>query len=332
MIVRRMIIVAAAGALSGAWGESRAQAPTRVLRIGAMSPAVGFDHPDMAFVWDPFRQELQRLGWSEGRNIVFEHRPAEGDDARWPQLVRELVELPVDLILVGAGTGALAVKAGTRTIPVVFAAVPDPVRQGIVASLARPGGNLTGVGSMSLELGSKRLELMKEAFPRVATVAQLPYANEATDEVHRAANQELLRAGRKLGLQVLQADVRDVSDLERAIAALPQADAWYVQDDILYHKHWRVVLELLTAQRKPAIYPQTYLAQVGGLMSYGVDLPDQYRRAAVFVDKILRGAKPGELPVELPRRFELAFNVKTAKTFGLAIPQRVLARADRVYE
>ena len=332
MIDRRILVAAAAGALSGAWGTMRAQAPTRVFRIGAMSATVQFGKPGTIPLWDPFRQELQRLGWSEGHNIVFEHRWADGVDERWPQLVRELVELPVDLIFVNSGTGAVAVKAGTRTIPVVFALVPDPVRQGIVTNLARPEGNLTGVSSLSLELGNKRLELLKEAFPGIATVALLPYAYEAIDPVQRAENQKLQAAGRNLRLRILQADVRSEADFERAVAALPHADAWYVQDDLLYHRHFRVVLDLLTRQRKPAIYPQRYFVGLGGVMSYGVDMPDQFRRAAVHVDKILRGARPGELPVELPRQFEMAVNLKTAKEFGLVIPQRVLARADKVYE
>ena len=309
----------------------RAQTPDRTYRIGVLG-AVRLDTPVAARVWDAFRLELQRRGWFEGRNIAFDHRSADGDDERWPGLAQELIERRVDLIVVAAGTGALAVKAATRTIPVVFTIVPDPVGQGVVANLARPGGNLTGVGSMSLELAGKRLELLKETFPRIARVALLPYANESTDTVHRAANLDVARAARSLGLQLLPARVQRADDLERAVGALHDADAWYVQDDILYVQYTAAVLRLLAAQRKPAIFAQTFYVEAGGLMSYAVDLPDQFRRAAIYVDRILRGARPADLPVELPRRFELSYNLQTAKAFGLTIPALMLRRADKLFE
>jgi putative ABC transport system substrate-binding protein len=321
-VKRRSLIGAAAGGLLGTLMPAHAQAPGKMVRIGWLwvDRKVDDQHP----YWNAFRHELQRLGWSEGRNIVFEHRFAEGVEARFAPFARELVEMNVDVICVTGGGAAFAAKGATSTIPIVFVAAPNPVAIGLVPSLARPGGNLTGVASATAVLSGKRLEILKEAFPHISRVALLPFLGWSNHGVENAAP--------ALGLQMLPARVRGVEDLPAAVAALADADAWYVQDDTLYAGRRKMVVDLLNQQRKPAIYPQTFFSDMGGLMSYSTDLKEIFRRAASYVDRILRGAKPGDLPVEEPARFELVINLKTATQLGLTIPKSVLLRADRVIE
>ncbi len=319
---RRMLIGAPAIALLVPWCAARAQPAGKVYRIGWLwISKFNVQHS----VWNAFRLELQRLGWTEGRNVVFEHRGAEGVEARFYELARELVESNVDLICACGGNAAFAAKAATSTIPIVFVAAPNPALIRLVPSLARPGGNVTGVGSNSAQLIGKRLELLKEAFPHILNVGLLPF-------VQATLNYSTHSAALNVGLKLLTAQVQRLEDIAPAVAALAHVDAWFVQDDVLYIAYPRDVIDVLAKQRKPAIYPHTMFTEVGGLMSYSTDIAEQFRRAATYVDRILRGAKPGDLAVEEPTRLELVINMKTAKALGLTMPKSFLLRADRVIE
>ena len=319
MISRRSVALACAGALASQRGVL-AQPPVRIKRIGWLGNSAPVT-PEAAAVVDAFRLELQRLGWTEGRNVEFERRYAEGVVDRLPRFARELIEHNVDVIF-ATGIGARAAKEATETIPIVFAAVPDPVGTGLVASLARPGGNLTGLSSQSPELVGKRLQLLKETAPRIRRVA---YLTDQTD-----SNPELRQAAAVLGVELLPAKAQRAEDLVGAFAAGKRADAWFVPDRAMHFAERKAIVELVAMQRKPAIYPHTVFVEAGGLMSYAVDLKDQYRRAAGFVDQVLRGAKPADLPVQQPVKFEFVINLKTARALGLKIPQTVLLRADEV--
>jgi putative tryptophan/tyrosine transport system substrate-binding protein len=279
-------------------------------------------------IWDAFRLELQRRGWVEGVNLVFERRFAEGAVDRWPQFARELAELGVDVIVAVSGSAALAAKQATARIPIVFGSVGDPVGQGLVASLGRPSGNLTGLATQSGELTGKRLALLKEAVPRIAQVGVL-----SSDESALARDdlQEAVRAASNLRLRLLPAQAARAEDLAVALAK-PRAEAWFVLASSLYFAQHKAIVELIAAQRKPASYPSVIYVQAGGLMALAVDLKDQFRRVAILVDKILHGARPADLPVEQPTRFELVINLKTARALGLTIPQALLLRADEVIE
>jgi putative ABC transport system substrate-binding protein len=322
MITRRRVAVGCAAALVSRQ-LALAQQPGKVYRIGWLgnSPPVT---PEALAIWDAFRLELLRCGWSEGRDVVFERRFAEGAADRFPRLARELIEQKVDVIVATSGNAAFAAKKATDTIPIVFASVPRPVEQGLVASLARPGGNLTGLATQSFELEGKRLQLLKEAFPRIVRVAVLTAELDQTEELRRAAA--------ALGIELLSVKAQRAEDLVGAVAAGTHAEAWFVADHALYFARRKTVVEHITLQRKPAIYPHIVYVEAGGLMAYAVELKDQFRRAAVFVDKILRGAKPADLPVEQPTKFEFVINLKTAKALGLTIPQSVLLRADEVIQ
>jgi putative ABC transport system substrate-binding protein len=282
------------------------------------------DSPDTQALMDAFRSEMQRLGWGEERRVAYEFRYAHGFVDRFPSLARELVALNVDVVF-AVSTGAVrALEAATTTIPVVFV-TPNPVEEGHIASLARPGSNLTGLGFLSAELYGKRLQLLKEAFPKVQRVAYLGYTNaRLTREVQHAAQ--------ALQLDLLSSVADRAADLPAALAAAPQADAWLVGDHLSFFTARRTVVDIIAAQRKPAVYPQIAYVHAGGLMSYATDLRDLFRRAAIYVDKILRGAAPSELPVEQPTRFELVVNLKTAKALGLTIPQSLLLRADDIIQ
>lgn len=322
--MKRRALVVSVGAIAAApLARTQGAQVKRVAWLGLFP----LDQPASAWLWQPFRAELERRGWVEGRNIEFVHRAADADDSRFPALARELVAADVDLICVNTGYAAVAVKEATSRIPTVFVTVPDPVDQGVVKSLARPGGNLTGLTSISSELIGKRMELLKQAFPRTQRVGVLPFIYASKRE-----NQATERVARRLGLQLLPAGVRKPEDITAALTAPAPVDAWFVQDDLIYIRALPDVLQLMKRQRKPAIYGQTFWVQAGGLMAYAIDLVDHYRRAAAYVDRILRGARPAELPVEQPTRFELSFNLKTARESDIEIPHAMLARADQVIE
>jgi len=322
---RDFTILIAGAAVTPIIGSSpaRGQQPDRRYRVGWLGNSKLNTPPTIAF-WDAFRLELQRRGWTEGQNVAFEQRFAEGVPERFPQHVRELLELKVDLIVAVGGGAAAAARNATDAIPVVFLIVSDPLRQKLVVSLARPGGNLTGLSSQANETVGKRLELLKEAFPRVVRIAYLPEGASIDEQANQAAH--------ALGLQLLPAPVRQAEDLPSAIAELAHADAWYVSDHPRYFSHFRTVVALIAAQGKPAMYPAAHFVREGGLMSYSLDLFNQARDAAGFVDRILRGAKPADLPVQQPTKFELVINLKTAKALGITISESFLARADEVIE
>ncbi len=305
-----------------------AQQPTKVPRIGLLSP---FSPSDTALWHQAFRQGLRDLGWVEGKNISIEYRYAEGRTDRLPDLAADLVRLKVDIIIASVTTDALAAKKATRTIPIVMASVGDPVASGLVGSLARPGDNITGLSQIAPELVGKRLELLKEIVPKLSRVAVL-WRPEA-DSSPLAWKESQLPA-RALGLQVHSMEVRNSDDFDKAFedATRARAGALAVTPDPLFVRNLKRIADLAAKNRLPSIFHLREFADSGGLVAYGVDRADMFRRAATFVDKILKGAKPADLPVEQPTRFELVINLKTAKALGLKIPKSVLIRADQLVQ
>jgi putative ABC transport system substrate-binding protein len=276
---------------------------------------------------------LRERGYIEGQNIAIEYRYAEGKIDRFPELAAELVRLKVDVIVVAGGTRQiLAVKNATKTIPIVMAGPGvDPVAAGLVESLARPGGNVTGITNLTGELGGKRLELLKEAVPKVARVAAL--YNPAIPGTAREVKEVLLVAARALGLTIQPWEVRVANDFDRVFAAMgkQQPGGLYVHGGgAPITANIKRIVGFAIKNRLPSVYTTSASVDAGGLMSYGADLADSYRRVAYFVDRILKGAKPADLPVEQPTKFELVINLKTAKQIGVTIPPEVLARANRL--
>ena len=261
---------------------------------------------------------------------MIEYRYAEGNLDRLPDLAKELVGVKVDVIVTTTVQGVLAVKDATRTIPVVFAGVQDPVASGIIDSLARPGGNATGLSLLAPELGGKRLELLKEVVPKIARVAFLWSAGSQSGAAFTV--KEIQAAARALGLQCQSIEVRDSKSFDSAFEAATKerAQALLTNPSAVINTHQARIVEFAAKNRLPAMYAGPEFVDAGGLMSYAPSYTDLYRRAAIFVDKILKGAKPADLPVEQPKKFELVINLKTAKQIGLTIPPNVLARADRV--
>ena len=305
-----------------------AQQPKKVPRIGYLSPSDAATDSTRA---EAIRLALRELGYIEGQNIAIEYRYAEGKVDRWPELAAELVRLKVDIIVVAAGgISTRAAKNATKTIPIVMmGAGSDPVKAGLVESLARPGGNVTGITLLTRELGGKRLELLKEAVPKVARVAVL---YEQTPAAVLEAKEVLPAAARALGLTIQPWEVRDADGFERVFAALnkERPDGLYVPSGALMNANEKRIAGFALKSRLPSVYARREAVDAGGLMSYGADLLDSYRRVAYYVDRILKGAKPADLPVERPTKFELVINLKTAKQIGLTIPPNVLARANRV--
>jgi putative ABC transport system substrate-binding protein len=303
--------------------SAQAQQPVKIFRIGFLDPSTA---SGSAVLVDAFRQELSNLGWIEGKNFTIEYRLAEGKNDRLPELAADLVRLKVDLILVSGTTPALAAKRATTTIPIVMTNPGNPVGVGLVASLARPGGNVTGLSSLSFELNTKRLEILKEAVPKLARVGLLhPSVTLQLKELRDAA-QTL-----KLKLDEIETQV-DAEGLENAFktAKQKQANAIMTTASATFLAERKRIVELAGKYRLPAIYWQKEFVDEGGLMSYGTDYHDLYRRAAVYVDKILKGAKPADLPVQQATKFEFIINLKAAKQIGLTIPVRVLERANKV--
>jgi putative tryptophan/tyrosine transport system substrate-binding protein len=274
-----------------------------------------------------FRREISKLGYIEGQNIVIEYRSADNRIDRLPALAEELIHLKVDVLVTPAINETLAAKKITKTIPIVFAGVPDPVGSGIVQSLAKPEGNATGFSNISSILVGKRLELLKETVPKVARVAIL--WNPKTQGAEQLLN-ESQAAARALSLQLHSMEVSSADKYESAFKETIKSGATAIAVQSIITGTQRRVAELAAKNRLPAIYPREDYVDSGGLMSYGADRVEPYNRAAVYVDKILKGAKPADLPVEQPSKFELIINIKAAKQIGLTIPPNVLARADRV--
>ena len=315
-------------ALTIAFGGAVAQAqqPAGIPRIGILiGPSASFFSARV----EAFRQRLRELGYAEGKNIVIEYRYAEGKLERLPDLAAELVRLKVDVIVTGGGPTILAAKKASATIPIVFAPAADPVGTGLVSSLARPGGNITGLSNIAQDLDGKRLELLKEAFPKIARVAFL-WRPGGSRENRPLTDME--PAAKALGLKLLSLPVRSLDDFDSAFARAKRdgAQALITSTGGLIATQQRQVLDFAAKNRLPAIYPNSEFVEAGGLMSYAPNYTDLFRRAADFVDKILKGAKPADLPVEQPTKFEFLVNLKTAKQIGVEIPSSVLARSDRV--
>jgi putative ABC transport system substrate-binding protein len=310
-----------------------AQAPGsgKVYRIGVIAIEPPPSSPGSQRSWDAFLQGLRERGWVEGQNIVFERRYSEGKAERYPDLAAELVRLKVDVIVAAAAGAALAAKNATTSIPVVAVAITDPVGSGLVASLARPGGNITGLSLMAQDLVGKQLELIKEAVPKVSRVAVLW---NPSHPIHRQLLSDGEVAARSLGVRLQLQEARGPGDFDAAFAAIARegAGALLVLVDPMLFRHRALLLDLAARKRLPTMWGIGELAEAGALMSYGVNRADHMRGAATYVDKILRGARPADLPVEQPTKFELVINLKTAKALGLTLPQSLLLRADRVIQ
>jgi ABC-type uncharacterized transport system substrate-binding protein len=305
-----------------------AQQPKKVTRIGYLLPG---DATSESARIEGVRLALRERGYVEGQNIAIEYRYAEGNGDRFSELGVELVRLKVDIIVVSGGnTPVRAVKNSTKTIPIVMADGSDPVEAGLVESLARPGGNVTGITTFARELGGKRLELLKEAVPKVARVAVL--YNPANRAQTIVVKEILPVAARALKLSIQPWEIRAADDFEKVFAATgkQRPDALYVTGGAQMNNNQKKIVDLALKSRLPSMYVNREYVDAGGLMSYGADIADSYRRVAYFVDKILKGAKPADLPVEQPTKFEFVINLKTAKQIGLTIPPEVLARANRL--
>jgi len=307
---------------------AQAQQPKKIFRIGFLDNSTA---SGIAVLSEAFRQELSKLGWTEGKDVTVDYRFAEQKNERLPELAADLVRLKVDLIVVTSGPPALAAKRATTTIPIVMTSVSDPTGSGLVASLARPGGNVTGVSGLAVELNTKRLEILKDAVPKLVRVGLLRrLGGGIADDLQL---KELRPAAQVLKLKLEEIETHpDAKGLENAfqIAKQKQVGAITMISTRPFFAERRRIVELAGKHRLPAIYPQKEFVDEGGLMSYGADYVDLYRRGAVYVDKILKGAKPADLPVQQATKFEFVINLKAAKQIGLTIPGRVLERANKV--
>jgi putative tryptophan/tyrosine transport system substrate-binding protein len=316
MFLLMVVVVAARGIIA------EAQQPKKVPRIGYLSSTSYSSNTEA------FRQGLRDLGYTEGRNIVIEYRYAEGMSERLSDLAAELVRLKVDVFVAAGGTPvALAAKRATVTIPIVMTNSGDPVATGLVASLARPGGNITGLSLLAPDTAGKRLELIKEVIPALSRVAVLWNPANPSTALQLKATQA---AAREIGVQVQSLEARGPDDFENAFRAARGVGAILALGDPVYTLHQTRIIDLAVRNRLPTMYIYREFVQAGGLMSYGPSLSDNFRRAAVYVDKVLKGTKPADLPIEQPTKFEFAVNLKTAKALNLTIPQSVLFRADKV--
>jgi len=308
--------------------RARAQAAGRTWRVGMLDPSpAALNTANL----DAFKQTLRQLGYVEGQNLVIEFRSGEGRIERFPQLAAELLHLRVDVIVTRGTPAALAAKRATTTIPIVMAAIGEPVETGMVASLSRPGGNVTGLSAFTTELTAKRVEIMREVLPALARIAMVDNMGNSSvppqwDETKRAAL--------ALGIAPRLYDVRKPEDIEPAFDAViaQRTDAVSVGNDSVVLANRARIVELAAKHRLPTIYATREFVDAGGLLSYAPHYPDLYRRAASFVDRILKGAKPGDLPVEQPSKFEIVVNLKAARALDLTLPLTLLARADEVLE
>jgi putative ABC transport system substrate-binding protein len=305
---------------------AQAQQPTKVPRVGFLGATSA---SAISARLDAFRQGLRDLGYVERKNILIEYRYAEGKLDRLPELAAELVRLKVDVMVLAGSAAIRPAKEATNTIPIVMANDADPVGSGVIASLARPGGNITGLSNLAPEISGKRLELLKEIVPTLSRVAV--FGNSTNPGTAQALKEMEVAAG-VFKVQLQYVDVRGPKDIETAFRAASKghSDALLVLQAGVFNSHRKQIADLAVRSQLPAIYHAREWVEDGGLMSYGVSVTDLYRRAATYVDKILKGAKPADLPVEQPKKFEFIINLKAAKQIGLTIPPNVLARADRV--
>jgi putative tryptophan/tyrosine transport system substrate-binding protein len=324
---RRFLVASLAGALAAPLAATAEQAG-KVPRIGILWSVSS----SIATPWAAaFRQELARLGYVESQTIALEERWADGRFDRLASLAAELVRLNVDILVTTTTPAARAAQQATRTIPIVMTLVSDPVESGVVANLARPGGNVTGLSLMHPELSRKRLELLKELIPKVSRVAVL---SNPSNPITRPLLRETEAAARGLGVQLQVVEVRNSTELDSAFSAMTRerAGALVVIPDFVFMDQRMRIVDLAAKNRLPAMYAWREPVDAGGLMAYGASIPDLLGRAAVYVDKIIKGAKPADLPIEQPAKLELVINLKTAKALGLTIPPSLLARADQVIE
>ena len=330
-ILQRGFALAGLGLVSGCGQPPRLpwQQPPKVPRVGWLSPGSGTS--DENFLAS-FRDGLGELGWVVGRNIAIEPRWADGSFERLPDLAAELVRLKVDVIVASVTQASLAAKQATATIPIVMVGVGDPLGSGLVTSLAHPGGNVTGPSSMLVDVSAKQLALLNETVPNASSVAVL--WNPANPVWHAAASRETEAAARALGLRLQLLEARGPDELEGAFAGMTggHAGALFVPADIILVRHAQQIADLAARHRLPAMYAFREHVQAGGLMSYAADFGVMFRRAAAFVDKLLKGTSPADLPVEGPTRFELVINLKTAGALGLTIPESVLLQATEVIQ
>jgi ABC-type uncharacterized transport system substrate-binding protein len=323
-IMRKKFFTLALSALLLAHSVSAGAQQTKVPRIGVLILGA----PPNANL-DAFIQGLRELGYIEGKNLLIDYRFAEGRAERLPELATELVRLKVDAIFTAGTPAIFALKQATKTIPVVFFSTSDPVGTGVVASLAHPGGNITGISVLASDLWPKRLELLKEIFPKLTRVAMLWNKGNAGMALEAKATQEV--AG-PLGVSLQDRGVKDPNELDVVFLAMTKdrPDGFLALMDPVLNSYQKRILDFLAQNRLPAIFENRNWVEAGGLISYGANYADAHRRAATLIDKVLKGAKPADLPVEQPTKFELVINLKTAKQIGLTIPPNVLARADKV--
>ncbi len=330
MTTRREFIGTLAGGLLTAPLAADAQQAAKIARIGYLATNLAA----ASYQPEAFRQGLRDLGHVEGRNVVIEYRDAEGKLERLPALAAELVALKVDVIVAPPTLAAVAAKQAIKTIPIVFAVATDPVGSGLVTSLARPGGNVTGLSSFGPELVGKCLELLKQAVPGVSRVAVLWQPDAHGEHTQKDMLKEAEVAARAQGERLQVVEARGPANFDRAFSDMTRAraGALTVLPSTMFFIERRRLVALAAKHRLPAVYPSREFVDAGGLMAYGSDLADMLRRTATYVDKILKGAKPGDLPVEQPTKFELVINLKAAKALGLTIPPSMLGRADEVVE
>ena len=330
----RRSFVGGISAMLAAPRVAQAQRPEKIARMGFLVTG-SLGSPEVrATLLDPFRQELRERGYVEGQSIVIERRGADGKIERLPGLAIELVRLQVDLIVAGATPAARAAQRATTTIPIVAIAMGDPVGDGLVASLARPGGNITGTTFLGPALVPKRLELLKETLPTISRVAALWHPGAFGERATSDMLKETEAASRTLGLKLQLVPVRAPDELDHAFATMTRdhADALLVFPSTMLFSERKRIVDLVARHRLPAMFNASEFAILGGLISYGASIVDLARRAAISVAKILKGARPADLPVEQPEKFELVVNLKTARALGLSIPQSLLLRADQIIE
>jgi putative ABC transport system substrate-binding protein len=321
--MRRRKFITLLGGAAVAWPLSaRAQRPAKLVRVGII---------DDAPIWDHFRQGLREAGYIEGQNLAIEYRSADGQPDRLAAAAQDLVGIPVDVIAVSGTAATCAAQQATTTIPIVMIAIGDPIRAGLVFSLARPGGNTTGNTILGTQMSAKRLQILKELIPQLSRVAILWNSNNGS---HQAYLDEWRAQAPQLGLHLIFVDVHSPNQFESAFAAMMQErpDALSLTFDPVHMSHVGWIVDFAAKQRLPTMYIARDNVAAGGLISYGPSISDLYRRAASYVHKILEGTKPAELPVEQPVKFELVINLKTANALGLTVPPTLLARADEVLE
>jgi putative tryptophan/tyrosine transport system substrate-binding protein len=328
VIDRRRLLTGTGAVLFAGPLAAEAQQAGKVYRIGFLGNSTAALEVNLV---GPFREGLRDLGYVEGRNILIEYRWAEGKYDRFPALIGELIVLKVEVIVTAGTPASLAVKKATSLIPLVMVAVGDPVATGLVASLGRPGGNITGLTSMSQDLEGKRLELLREVIPKISHIAVLW---NAASPVQVIEERETRAAAQVLGMKVLSLGVRTREEIEDALAAIvrKRPGALLVLADRLFLHHRTRIMDFAVQYRLPGVHAYRELVEAGGLMSFGPSYAGMHRRAAYFVDRILKGAKPADLPVERPATFELVVNLKAAKALGLTIPPSLLGRADEVIQ